>query len=361
MINKEEEQGRLISVETNIVADRTVREVERIFSSIQDERHRQGSARAWSSVVKNMGLPIDVASAATIAWKMIGHFRYTSAGERLTIRQLEEICHDARRRFIEQHVINYAAYRVIVDFHDWLIDKNLIPRFSKAEGYWRKLKRAFDEYEAANTGNLEMSVRSTFHDYMRLSYDNISDALERMEMAVRDYLIQHRAKMVDAGQKDDVAMLQKVIPCMALLQSMTHSYRDFFADIITTHGGDFSMAFRYADLTKMQQNFINLCEVQGLMFCKDKHGQPDLMGVDIGSSARVKGIWNNILATLKNSKLADNTAERAINLNPKAQQEYRAIFEEQENLRRQAEEEKKQREMEEGFKALEEKYKVTKL
>lgn len=346
-------------IDTSIVADKAVRDIERIDYAIQNEIRKRGGKKAIHfGLAESIGIPQDVAIAAMYVWKQIGHFRYTDVSDKLTIRELTNIIEDIRCRFIQQHIINYAAHNVIIDFYDWLHDKNLIKRFSRTEAYYRKIESIFKEYEKTHFNGLERSTIYLFDDHMRLSFDNISPKIEDLEVAIRDYLIQKRTKMVAAGQIDDISTIQKVAVCLCFLTAMQHSFKDFFADIIHTYGVDFRSEFRYAELSKMARNFIFMCEAQDVKFCTDNKKDVNLLGVDIDNSVRVNAAWNAIVNTLGDTDLLDETAKHAIELNPEKKREY-----DKEMAQKMAEYEaihdaQEKCEMENGFKVLEEKYKV---
>lgn len=320
-------------IDTSLVADMTVREVERMDYAI---RKAGGSVKA--------GVKQDVGIAAMYMWKQIRGYRYTEQGTQLTIKQLLDAAHDTRVRFIQQHIINYAAFTVLSEFYGWLCDKRLMNR--AAEGFWRKAERCFEDYRKVQKSFTEPKTWMLFLDHMRLSFDAISPQVALLETSVRDYLIQHRQDIIDARQKDDIAILQRAAVCFIFLTAMQHSYRDFFMDIIKSHGVDLSSEFRYAELSKMTRNIMWMCEKIGVKFGTDSDGVAILVGVNINNSVRVTSAWNGIVDTLGDSELLDETANAAINLNPDSKAEY------EEKL---AEEEAKA--MKGGLEALKEKYK----
>jgi hypothetical protein len=344
-------------VNTEIVADKTVREIERMDAAIQAEIVRRGGTRSIKAgFAESMGIPQQEAIAAMIVWGQIRHFRYTDEGVKLTIRELKDIAESVRMRFIRQHAINYAAYYVIESFYDWLNDKKLIARYSKTEGYWRKLNREFGKYKQYAVGQNERVSKMLFMDYVNQAFGNIESKIEPMEVAIRDYLIQHRSDMVASGQKDDIQTIQKVAVCLYFLSFMQHHFYDFFLGFIKEYGVDLSVEFQYADLRKMTLNFIFMCEAQGIKFRTVCGNEKNLVGVDVENSVRVNAAWNAIVDTINDDELSDETARKAIEMNPDAEEEYNDLFAEIETER----DEKKRKEMEEGFKMLEEKYKVTK-
>ena len=350
------EKSETINTNTNVVADKTVREVERIDAAIQQYIKEHGGKKAnFDAACQSVGVTMEVGASAIFVWNMIRRYRYTSDGEWLTIQQVQDLKKEAMNGFVHQHALNYAAHQRIFDFHDWLVEKNRIGRFSKTDSYWRKLERDYQEYQDYIVGSNDLSSRSLFADHMRLSYNNIAGLLDQMEVTVRDYLIQHRPNMIAAGQTDDIATLQRVTVCMYVIAAMQQAFIEYFLDIAKEEGIDFSIDFRYADLQKMGRNFIYMCEAQGVRFCTVNGNERKLVGIDIHQSVRVNAIWNRIIDILSDKELANETASRAIDINPKAQEKYADIFAEYDAK----EEAQKRAEMEDGFKMLEEKFKVT--
>lgn len=357
--NRREELRQEISavINTEIVADKTVREVERIFSAIQAEiQKRGGMSAAVHGLSESIGIQQDVAIAAMAVWKTIGHYRYTDKGEKLTVREMNALVEQTSKQFVVCHIANYTAYTVLQDMYDWLVDKKYIGKFSKSEGYWRKADAAYKDYREKHLGGTERSAVSLFDDHVRMSFDNVSDQIDMLGTVIRDYLIQKRREFVAAGQKDDITLLTKTAVCMALMTFMQLRFKTFFLNIVQEHGVDFSSDFRYADLRKMAMNAVNMCEALGVKYSVNADGDTVLLGIDLNKNLRVSNVWNSIIRTLDDADLADETAKRALDCNPVARQNYKEIMDEFEREK----EEKKRQEMEEGFKQLGEIFKVTK-
>lgn len=327
-------------VDISVVADKTIREIERMDYSIQ----RAGGCQP-AGISQKEGI------AAMYLWKKVRGFRYTDKGTRLTVRELIGIADDARSRFLQQHIINYAAFYVTQYFYDWLCDKRKITKSS--EGFWRKAFRVMNDYMDAHMSYLDKQTWMFFQDHMRLSFDAIKPEIDAMEVSIRDYLIQHRNDILSSGQADDITLLQKAAVCIIFLSAMNHSYRDYFTDIINAHGVDFSSEFRYAELSKMSRNVVWMCESIGIRFSKDKDGDMVFTGVNINDSVRVNSQWSMIVNKLGDADFLDATAMHAISLNPEEKKKY-----DDEIARLQAE--KDEREYAENLNMLETKYNVKK-
>ncbi len=338
-------------VSTDIIADMTVREIERIVYRLDKAG---GSAKA--------GIDQKVAIAALFEWKRIKNFRYSKDGENLTIKELVEIGRDTRERFTNQHTINYMAHHVLMDFYDWLCDKKYITK--TAEGYWRKAERTFTDYQNGQKTYYQRAIWMIFLDHMRLTYDALLPSIDALETAIRDYLIQHRNDITESNQKDDITLLQKAATCFMMLTCMQKSFYKFFFDIAKDHGVDFSFDFRYAYLDKMMRNTKWMCESIGIRFGIDKDGDTVLAGVNIENSVRIRGAWKKIIDILTDDDILNKMANMAIDMTPDEEKEnVNAFFAEalkplEEKRQKEMEEleKKKQQEMEEGFRLLQEKY-----
>ena len=335
-------------VDTTLVADMTVRDVERIDYAVQKAG---SSARA--------GIDQKVAIAAMFVWKLIRKLRFTDDGTRLTIRQFNSVADDTRIRFIQQHIINYTAYSILLDFYDWLCDKRYMNK--SAEGYWRKVERCFSEYQREHRSFMGSQMWCVFQDHMRLSVDGIRADLADLETSVRDFLIQHRRDVHEAGQMDDITVLQKASVCFILLTSMQHSFRDYFMDVIKTHGVDFSSEFRYADLGKMIRNTVWMCEKIGMRFATDKDGDTIIVGVNVNDSVRVTSTWNAIVEKLGDDRLLDDAATRALCLNPEEKRRFEEQAAREKAVREERERVIDEQRMREGIEQLGMKYNVTRL
>ena len=87
-------------------------------------------------------------------------------------------------------------------------------------------------------------------------------------------------------------------------------------------GVDFRFDFVYADITGIAKNFACMCSQMGIKFEKDKDGDMVLKGIDFDKSLRVQQAWDAIVEVVTNEELMDETALKAINLNPETKAGY---------------------------------------
>ena len=112
--------------------------------------------------------------------------------------------------------------------------------------------------------------------------------------------------------------------------------------------GKDSKCFESSDLQQMVKYFAMMAESLGFKTETDKFGLPDINGFN-PTPIRVKWAWNNFIKDLQDNDLMDESALRAIELNPKTKEDYE---------RQLAEDAQKQ--LDEGIDKLSEKFKVTK-
>jgi hypothetical protein len=70
-----------------------------------------------------------------------------------------------------------------------------------------------------------------------------------------------------------------------------------------------------------------MCEQMGVRFTKDKDSDYVLVGIDIDKSVRVEGAWNAVVAIITDTDIMDETAQKAIELNPETEKDYKAYME----------------------------------
>ena len=301
-----------ITIDTRLVKDKTVREVERIDYEVYER--------------KNFGYcEHDVAAAAVLVWRKIKNYRYTQAGENMTIGTLETIAGNVRDEFIHIHRINYMTYFAIQAFYDWVEEKGLATY--NVRKYWKKCERVFSDYQNKHSEHLDKPTWMTVQDHMSLANSMIDGKRDEMFPVIRDYMIQKRSQMVAAGQKDDIELLHRIQVCLMFIAASRSTYKAFFLDIAKKHGVDFSSEFRYADLDKMRLNFVWMCEQMGVRFTKDKDSDYVLVGIDIEKSVRVEGAWNAVVAIITDTDIMDETAKKAIEMNPETEKDYKAYME----------------------------------
>lgn len=264
--------------------------------------------------------------------------------ERVTFADLETGFEKVKSLFVIIHRVNYVLHQAMIRVYD-LLEREGRLRFavkkcqSQTEAVW-------ESYVRPRRLDTERTAWYTLQDHMDLAYDAVEPKLEKVYETLRDYMIYLRWRDVELKARCCVALLMGEVAGA--------SYVHFFSDFRKEVGIDFSRCFAADDLQPMVKKFASLCDTLGIKTCKDQYGYYALDGFTPSKNLRFKKAWDSFMDDLRDDDIIDKAAQQALELNPEAQKVYEHVLEE--SAREQ--EAKKQREMEEGFKMLEEKYKV---
>ena len=154
--------------------------------------------------------------------------------------------------------------------------------------------------------------------------------------------------MIRLGWKN-IEVKARIETALLVAKVAKHSFRAFFKEFEESCGCDFSKFFEYADLHLMVKYFSQMSESLGFVMTKDRFGLPDIDHFDCDANQRVKWAWQDFIKDLQDNDLMDESALRAINLNPKVAEDYHKLIAEEE-----------QQQMDKSVDKLSEKFKVTK-
>ena len=284
---------------------------------------------------------IELAAVLTVVLTAVPDFRkITLSGENeITFGEFYDYHERAQVQFIIIHRVNYIMHQAMITVYD-LLEKNGSLKFMvkknhlEAEKVWRA-------YEEPRRKQMEKEAWYTMQDHLRISYDILSPRLEKVYETIRDYMIRLGWKNIEVKARIETALL--------VAKVAKHSFRAFFKEFEESCGCDFSKGFKYADLHLMVKYFSQMSESLGFVMTKDKYGLPDIDNFDCDANQRVKWAWQDFIKDLQDNDLMDESALRAINLNPKVAEDYHKLIAEEE-----------QQQMDKSVDKLSEKFKVTK-
>lgn len=284
---------------------------------------------------------IELAAVLTVVLTAVPDFRkITLSGENeITFGEFYDYHERAQVQFIIIHRVNYIMHQAMITVYD-LLEKNGSLKFMvkknhlEAEKVWRA-------YEEPRRKQMEKEAWYTMQDHLRISYDILSPRLEKVYETIRDYMIRLGWKNIEVKARIETALL--------VAKVAKHSFRAFFKEFEESCGCDFSKGFEYADLHLMVKYFSQMSESLGFVMTKDRLGLPDIDNFDCDANQRVKWAWQDFIKDLQDNDLMDESALRAINLNPKVAEDYHKLIAEEE-----------QQQMDKSVDKLSEKFKVTK-
>ena len=284
---------------------------------------------------------LELAAILTMVATSMPDFRLISVkpDTELTFGELCDLYELAHVQFIVIHRVNYLMHKLMIEVYN-LLHKEKRLRFmvkknsQKAEDFW-------DGYDKPRSQSKSEDAWQTFHDHMRIIKDILQPKLDKVYEAIRDYMIRLGWRDIEVKARVEVAFL--------LGKVARHSFRAFFKEFEDASGADFSKCFAGSDLQQMVKYFAMMAESLGIKTEADKFGLPDIKGFDCDANVRVKWAWEDFIKDLQDNDLMDESALRAIELNPKIKEDYERQLEED-----------AQKELDDGIKKLSDKFKVIK-
>jgi len=243
----------------------------------------------------------------------------------LTFGELQKYYEMARTNYIVVHRVNYLAYDAIINLQDSLGKKYQFTVKKLGE----RSVGVYNAYMSEVYQNTEYSAYCVLQDHLRLTKDSLNFRIEAVFTAMRD-------KMISLGWRD-VELKARAELALLLLRMAKYTRRGFFSDFDKNTGCDFTRAFDYADLSKMEGYFVDMLKAIGIRTEENEKGDRDLVGFNPLSYVRVEWAWDDFLADVRNDDLMDETAKKAIELNPSVAEAYKKELEDAENSKFQQE------------------------
>lgn len=283
---------------------------------------------------------VELAAILTMVATSMPDFRLISVkpDTEQTFGELYDFYELAQVQFIVIHRVNYLMHKLMIEVYN-LLHKEKRLRFmvkknsQKAEDFW-------DGYDKPRSQSKSEDAWQTFHDHMRITKDILQPKLDKVYEAIRDYMIRLGWRDIEVKARVELVFL--------LGKVARHSFRAFFKEFEDASSADFSKCFESSDLQQMVKYFAMMAESLGIKTEADKFGLPDIKGFDCDANVRVKWAWSDFIKDLQDNDLMDESALRAIELNPKTKEDYE---------RQLAEDAQKQ--LDDGIDKLSDKFKVT--
>jgi hypothetical protein len=288
---------------------------------------------------------VELAAILTVIATSMPGFKVTDLSESrkelwqdMTFGELYDFFERAQVQFIVIHRVNYLLHYLMIEVYD-LLEKEKRLRFM-VKKHSKKAEEVWDGYEKPRQRTCEKSAWYTLQDHLRITQDILYPYLDKVYESLRDYFIRLGWKDIEVKARIELALL--------LAKVCRHSFKAFFKDFKDACGVDFAPLFKSADLSQMVRYFSMMAESLGIKTEKDKFGLPDIQRFDVDANIRVKWAWDKFIKALQDDDLMDESALRAIELNPKTKADYE---------RQLAEDALKQ--LDEGIDKLSDKFKVT--
>ena len=267
--------------------------------------------------------------------------------DKVTVADLNKALDSVTANFVVVHRVNYMLHETMLAVYD------LLERDKRMRHLVKKYRNAAESVWSCSVSLRRQRVESTawytMQDHLCLAYGVVESKLEKVYEVLRDYMIHLGWRDVELKARCCVALLMGKVACA--------SYGEFFSTFRNDTGINFSRLYVNDDMKPMVRSFASMCDALGIKTHIDQYGLYEIEGFDPDKNQRFKTAWASLMKDLRDEDLMDESAMHALELNVKAQEKYKYALDEIDA----ALEEKKRQEMEEGFKLLEQKYKVTKI
>lgn len=218
------------------------------------------------------------------------------------------------------HRINYVLLQSMLEVYNNLNDNKRLTLSNKR--MWDKAMGVWKGYYQRRKDNIEETAWYTLQDHLRLANNALSPYIDKVYVSVRD-------NMISLGMRD-VEVKARCVVALYLGKVMIHSYNALFRDFGKETYVDFSKCFRDELLTEMVRHFASFCDTIGLKTKANKDGSYDVKDYDPEKYIRFTWAWNDLIAAFRNDDLMDESARKAIELNPNVQRDYERILQEEE-------------------------------
>lgn len=234
----------------------------------------------------------------------------------------------ARMNFIIIHRVIYMLHDSMLNVYDILENEKRMKQAVKK--FYKQAETTYNkQYDDLLRDSIERTAWSTMQDSMRIACDAVHDDLEKVFEAIRN-------KMISDGMRD-VELKGRIVLSLWMYKVFLHSYNHFFEDFEREVNVNYKKCFSYADITPAFKYFVQMCEALGMKISKDKYGTFEMEGFSPDSSQRFKWAWEDFMLHLRDEDIMDESAKKAIEQNPKVNEEYQRVLDEAERERQREE------------------------
>lgn len=255
----------------------------------------------------------------------------------ISVGEMRKRYEEVRVGLLFIHRLNYILHETMTDVFD-ILEKEKRLAFT-VKKHCNSVERRWEKHESDKCRVMEKSAWGTMEDHLRIASGAVRPSLEGVYESLRDYMIR-------LGMKD-IELMARCVVVLLMSKVAGHSFRHYFRSVEKECGVEFSKCFREDDLSQMVNDFVLMCGALGIRTEKDSYGYHTMTGFDPEKSQRFLWAWERLMKDLRDDDLMDETAKKAIELNPEVQREYSEILKA---------EEKKAMEM--SIEQLGEKYKI---
>lgn len=306
-------------------------------TTIKDEKKLKAYYKEKGLTKEDLAALLTLVITSMPDFRLIGLSKTTECT--LTIEECREWHEKTQVQFIIIHRCNYLLHKLMIEVYNLLYKEKRLKFMVKKNS--QKAEDLWERYEKPRYQSKSKDALSTFLAHMRITKEILQPRLDKVYESIRDY-------MINLGWRD-VELKARIESVFLLAKVAHHSFNAFFREFEEACGADFSKCFADSRMSGMVKFFSMMVESLGFKIDKDKFGLPDLKGFVCDANIRVKWAWEDFIKDLQDNDLMDESALRAIELNPKTKEDYERQLAEDAQMQ-----------LDNGLDKLSEKYKVTK-
>ena len=214
------------------------------------------------------------------------------------------------------HRLNYILHDYMIQVYDYLEDLRKM-RFAVKKAR-DNAEKVWDTYAINKRVKTEEAAWYAMQDHLRLSADALSPYIIKVQKAI----MKHMERNTIAG-----AELKAMLTTALLLGKVVgNSYKAFFRDFMEETCVDYTRCFTDDDISDMTRLFATMCDALCFKTQKDIAGYWMPKHYDPDNSRWFTTAWKNVIKAFRDDDLMDKTAKEAISLNPKVQEDYQKII-----------------------------------
>ena len=244
----------------------------------------------------------------------------------ITFGELLEYYDRAKMQFIIINRVNHLVHEAMNRVYD-ILEKEHRMRFA-VKKFHKDAERNWNDYIRPRELATPKEAWFTLLDHLSLMQEMMNVYIERLYVCLRDYMIR-------LGMRD-VELLARVEIAFLIGKVAVHSFRAFFKEFEDACGLDFSLCYSGDNMQTMVKTFARMAESLGIKVGTDKYDLYEIADFDFEKNMLCKKAWDDFIDALQDEDMMDDTALKAIEMNPTVAEDFHKEVEKEERQQMEA-------------------------
>lgn len=275
---------------------------------------------AWYAKSKNLS-NMDVAQIIAYSYIRFPEIRLLKikSDNYIKFGELYHYFKESKVSFIIIHRVNFLVHQAMDAVYD-LLEREKRLRFATKK-HVRECEKIWNAQNEAYKNTMNIDSWFAIQDHFIFMEEMLELRIDKLYTAIRDH-------MIKLGWRD-VELKGRIEYVLLLIKCSRHTFRAFFKEFENACGVDFSECFQMYTMDNLEKRFIMIVESLGIKVGRDSHGFYELSGLNVLSSTRITWAWDDFINSMRDDDLMDESALRAISLNPTIEEDYRKTIQEE--------------------------------